>query len=233
MAMTLFLEGGRAFFAVGLSAVAWVAALIQLTAGAQVSAPVSSTPAPHDHVAFDTSDNCLACHNGLTTPAGEDVSIGVAWRASMMANSSRDPYWQAAVRRETIDHPSKRHAIEDECAICHMPMARTAAHAAGREGEVFRLLPSLKGSSEEQRLAADGVSCMLCHQIGPDRLGTRESFVGGFTILDHDGDAPAIAGPYDVQPGHGRTMRSATGVKPVKADHLQQSELCATCHTLI
>ena len=30
---------------------------------------------------------------------GEDISIGFAWRASMMANSSRDPYWQAGVRR--------------------------------------------------------------------------------------------------------------------------------------
>ena len=54
---------------------------------------------------FETSDRCLACHNGLTTPAGKDVSIGSNWQASMMANASRDPYWQAAVRRETMDHP--------------------------------------------------------------------------------------------------------------------------------
>ena len=40
---------------------------------------------------FQTSSDCLACHNGLTTPAGEDVSIGVQWRTSMMANSSREP----------------------------------------------------------------------------------------------------------------------------------------------
>ena len=199
------------------------------TSAEQVATPV---PAGHPRVTFDTADRCIACHNGLTTPGGEDVSIGVAWRASMMANSSRDPYWHAAVRRETIDHPSKKAAIEDECSICHMPMARAAAHADGRETEVFSLLPSLGGSSDEHRLAADGVSCMLCHQIGPDRLGTRESFVGGFTILAHDGDAPVMAGPYDVEAGHGRTMRSATGVKPVKADHLQQSEVCATCHTL-
>src|SRR5262245_32771285 len=54
---------------------------------------------------FQTSDRCFACHNGLSTPAGEDISIGSSWRASMMANSARDPYWQAAVRRESIDHP--------------------------------------------------------------------------------------------------------------------------------
>ncbi|HMF01272.1 MAG TPA: hypothetical protein VKK06_15390, partial [Terriglobia bacterium] len=50
---------------------------------------------------FQTSDRCFACHNGLSTSAGEDISIGFAWRASIMANSARDPYWQAGVRRET------------------------------------------------------------------------------------------------------------------------------------
>jgi hypothetical protein len=49
---------------------------------------------------FQTSDRCIACHNGLSTPSGQDVSIGFAWRASIMANSSREPYWQASVRRE-------------------------------------------------------------------------------------------------------------------------------------
>src|SRR5215472_15594504 len=51
---------------------------------------------------FQTSDRCQACHNGLTTPTGEDISIGVSWRSSIMANSGRDPYWMASVRRETI-----------------------------------------------------------------------------------------------------------------------------------
>jgi len=46
---------------------------------------------------FQTSDRCVACHNGLTTKSGEDISIGLDWRPSMMANSSRDPYWQASV----------------------------------------------------------------------------------------------------------------------------------------
>jgi hypothetical protein len=45
---------------------------------------------------------------------------GSDWRGSMMANSSRDPYWLAAVRREAIDHPAQAVAIEDTCATCHM-----------------------------------------------------------------------------------------------------------------
>ena len=67
---------------------------------------------PEDH--FQTSDRCIACHNGLTTKSGEDISIGFNWRATMMANSSRDPYWQAGVRREIIDHPKAQKWIEEQ-----------------------------------------------------------------------------------------------------------------------
>jgi hypothetical protein len=232
MAMNLRRTGvsrSTALLSAGL--LAWTASLMQETSAAQVVSPRVTAPG-HAAVAFDTSDNCLACHNGLTTPAGEDVSIGVAWRASMMANSSRDPYWQAAVRRETIDHPSKRQAIEDECAICHMPMARTAARAAGRSGEVFRLLGAAGSSSDEHRLAADGVSCTLCHQIAADRLGTRESFVGGFVLAVPREGARQMFGPYEVENGLAAVMRSATGVRPAAGEHLRQSAMCATCHTL-
>src|SRR5215510_9400345 len=71
---------------------------------------------------FQTSDRCFACHNGLSTAGGEDISIGFAWRPTMMANSARDPYWQAGVRRETIDHVVAKPEIENECSKCHMPM---------------------------------------------------------------------------------------------------------------
>src|SRR5687767_13832893 len=88
---------------------------------------------PHTEM-FATSDRCIGCHNGLRTPSGEDVSIGAGWRASMMANSSRDPYWQASVRREVLDHPAAADVIQDECATCHMPMSRTEARLKGVEG---------------------------------------------------------------------------------------------------
>ena len=90
---------------------------------------------PHTEI-FATSDQCVACHNGLRTPAGEDVSIGASWRASMMANSSRDPYWQAGVRREMIDHPAAAAEIQDECAnVSHADVAhRGADQWASRRG---------------------------------------------------------------------------------------------------
>ena len=215
----------------------FITAAIAIWVSAVVSHPQAAAQrrpgvAGHEGVAFATSDNCLACHNGLVAANGEDVSIGVAWRASMMANSARDPYWQASVRRETIDHKSHGAAIQDECAICHMPMARALAHAAGGRGEVFALAPGGRGGSDAQQLAADGVSCTLCHQIGPDRLGTRESFVGGFALAPRSADGLRMFGPYDVDAGLTKTMNSATDATPSKSEHLRQSEVCATCHTL-
>jgi cytochrome c551/c552 len=76
------------------------------------------------------------------------------------------------------------------------------------------------------------VSCTLCHQIGPDRLGTPESFVGNFALARPEG-APRMFGPFDVDAGRTAIMRSATGVQPANAEHIQRSEVCATCHTLI
>src|SRR5436305_13479841 len=69
---------------------------------------------------FHTSDRCFACHNELTTPHGQDVSIVLAFRSSIMANSASDSYWQLTVRRETVDHPQAGGDAEEECSVCHM-----------------------------------------------------------------------------------------------------------------
>ncbi len=42
-----------------------------------------------------------------------------------------------------------------------------------------------------------------------------------------------IYGNYDVDPGRRRIMHSVTGFQQEAAPHIKQSELCATCHTLI
>lgn len=186
---------------------------------------------PVGPVAFQTGTECMACHNGLTTPSGEDVSIGVSWRASMMAHSSRDPYWHAAVRREAIDHPQHAAAIEDECSICHMPMTTYPARAAGGLGRVFAHLPI--GRRGADPLAADGVSCTVCHQITNERLGSPESFTGGYVLNVASPVSPQpVFGPFQVDEGRTHVMRSATGLTPSEAVHLRRSELCATCHTL-
>ena len=80
----------------------------------------------------------------------------------MMANSSRDPYWQAGVRREATEHPESSARIEDECSICHMPMARYESKLAGREGEVFAHLSFDSGERRTVlRLTASRARCVI------------------------------------------------------------------------
>jgi len=150
------------------------AALLALAGACGYGAPaeVGTTIGPAH---FVTADRCMPCHNSITTPSGQDASIGLDWRGSIMANSSRDPYWQASVRREVLDHPNRRAEIEDECTICHMPMQRFAARAAGSQGVAFARMPTKGGTAPLDSLSADGVSCTLCHQIQAERLGEPSS----------------------------------------------------------
>jgi len=195
-----------------------------------VSLAVTAHPLPQ---LFVTSHSCQSCHNGLATPKGEDASIGIDWRSSMMANSARDPYWQAAIRRETLVHPSVRAVIEHECSACHMPMARYSAKAAGQKGTVFDHLPIVRASTSMDQLAADGVSCSMCHQIRKDKLGEKESFTAGFVVDNKTAlGEREIFGPHEVDQGRKTLMKSASLFIPNQGTHVQSSEFCASCHTL-
>jgi len=187
---------------------------------------------PHGPV-FRTSDRCVACHNGLTTSSGEDVSIGFEWRASIMANSSRDPYWQGSVRRESIDHPESTAAIENECSTCHMPAVHFRDRDEGRQTQVFVRLP-LQKFPKGDRAAADGVTCSVCHQIEKTGLGTDATFVGNVVIAKPiENDIRPEYGPFDIDKGHQTVMHSSTATYiPTKADHIRDAGLCGSCHTL-
>jgi hypothetical protein len=182
---------------------------------------------------FRTSDRCVACHNELQTSSGEDVSIGFQWRASIMANSARDPYWQGSVRRESLDHPESQANIEDECSICHMPITHLTAKSQGQKAKIFEHLP-ISSSDQEHRAAADGVSCSVCHQIEKARLGTSDSFNGNVVIAgaENQNQRPEF-GPFTVDTGHRRVMESSTGgFVPEQGDQIRDSALCGSCHTL-
>ena len=72
---------------------------------------------------FSGSGKCALCHSALTDSAGNDVSIDADWRLTMMANSSKDPFWQAKVSSEVARNRALSAVIEDKCATCHTPMA--------------------------------------------------------------------------------------------------------------
>jgi hypothetical protein len=221
----------------------WTGLSIGLSRAAE---PAPQRP-PVGHMLFATSLHCVACHSNIKAPSGEDISIGWNWRSTIMANSARDPYWQAGIRRETIDHPALKAAIEDKCSTCHMPMQRYQAHAEGGQGEVFRYFDPIhsgaanvepeavleEAAEPRATLAADGVSCTVCHQIRPDNFGEENSLDGGFIVdTQKPKEERQIFGRFEVDEGRTRAMHSSTGFIPAQSDHLQRSELCATCHTL-
>jgi len=182
---------------------------------------------------FHTSDRCVACHNGMRTKSGEDISIGFDWRASMMANSARDPYWQGSVRRESLDHPESKPVIENECSVCHMPIIHLQAQVKDRKAEIFAHLP-FNSDNKDNAAAEDGVTCSVCHQIAKEKLGSRESFNGAFAVdtPERDDQRPEY-GPFVIDAGHQRVMQSSTGgFLPTPGAHVRESALCGTCHTL-
>jgi len=220
------------FFALAIGAA--VFSLPQAKSQQKTAPPKDVTKVKGYGTHFQTSDRCVACHNGITSPTGEDISIGLAWRTSMMGNAGRDPYWMAGVRRETIDHPTASKAIQDECTICHMPMMRYEAKLVGGEGEAFAHLPP-DLSKPDDKFSDDGVSCSVCHQITGEGLGTRASYVGGFKVDEKTKPGERHEyGPFEIDMGHTTIMKTSVSFQPMENKQvIQSSELCATCHTLL
>ena len=191
----------------------------------------ASLPAERGHF-FVGAGACTNCHTNMVDESGADVSVDSYWQSTMMANAARDPYWQAAVRIETTEFPQLRTAIEDKCATCHMPMARFALAAEGKEAAIFDD-GLLDPEHPLHALAMDGNSCTLCHQIQDANLGQPESFSGGFVI---DTEQPmgerVVYSQFEVPEDLATMMQGASGFAPAQSDHITQSELCASCHTL-
>ena len=178
---------------------------------------------------FATSQECQDCHSNLPSSqamrdsAGRPISMYDLWSGSMMANSARDPLWRAVVSAESAATPSLKAAIEQKCMRCHAPMASEDVKFSG-EGPVSLAL--LTSQTHLGNLALDGVSCAACHQIDGENLGSPESFSGGFEVRN-----PGISiGPHEDPYAQG--MLGTSGFNPVYVDYSQDSDLCATCHSL-
>lgn len=151
-------------------------------------------------------------------PAPEQpIGPAALWRGSMMAHSAVDPYWRAKVRFESANTPAAAAVIEDKCLSCHAPMQQYNARATGKQLRFNELAGA----------GLEGVSCTVCHQITPDRLGEKASFSAGFTR----GADAKIYGPHaDPFP---MPMRHHTPYAPAESAHILESSLCASCHTVI
>jgi len=181
---------------------------------------------------FSTVGQCSACHTGLKTSAGTDISIDTDWRSTMMANSARDPYYRASVRREILANPKYDEFIQNKCSTCHVPMAHFTTAAAG--GKTAMLDKGVfNAANPDHTLALDGVSCTVCHQIQAEKLGSEASFSGGLVFDEVTASGKRqIFGQFPVAENWVSVMNAASGFVPLQAGHTEQSALCATCHNL-
>ena len=182
---------------------------------------------------FASYENCQACHNGLVDEAGNDVSNISDWSASIMAHAAVDPYYLATVNAEVLRHPEYEAAIEDKCATCHMPMAHFAVHAEGGTSTMFGENGYENPEHPLHDMALEAISCTVCHQIEAENFGQESSFSGGMLF---DSALPSgeriLYGPYPAEDPFASVMTAGSGYVIEQSDHLAQSEMCATCHSL-
>lgn len=198
------------------------------------------------------AQSCASCHNNpdMTVTGDEpgtqrDVSIGTAWETSVMANSTRDPYWHAVVASELDNFPGLEDKINDECLVCHAPAAHDVASkdptidlrlfdkVSADTGEVLPGIYSMDQSDTLFNHAMDGVTCTVCHQMEADNLGTEASFTGQYTInvAPNKIERPAY-GPYEAAELNAAYMINRAEFSPQLGSHLSDSASCATCHNL-
>ncbi len=172
---------------------------------------------------FSGSGNCVICHESdgvIMTQNGKDISPVTQWRSTMMGNAAKDPLWRAKVATELAAFPQHADLIQNRCTVCHVPAGHTQTFW---DGDSTYNLSQL----DTNPLHRDGVTCTICHQIQPANLGTPESYNGGYEITG----VREIYGPFE-GPLTG-PMMNFVNYTPVYSPHVNTSELCATCHTLM
>ena len=177
-------------------------------------------------VYFTGSGNCVNCHapdpagEALVDGNGHTVSPVVDWQATMMANSARDPFWKAKVAHEGLVNPEHRESIENVCTACHAPQGFHEAHLTGSAGPNGYTMEDLA----DDALGLDGVGCAACHTIDDINLAGRSN--GDLPINPENVAWGGFENPWD------GLMSGQTGFIPVYGEHMRNSEVCASCHSL-
>jgi hypothetical protein len=175
---------------------------------------------------FLPSSHCAGCHGydsahaASIDEAGNDVNLVDRWESSMMALSSKDPFWKAKVRQEIMINPGHAGDLQNRCLDCHAPLG---SYTAKYHGQAFYGLSDLANDT----LGKDGVSCAACHAIGPNGLGTGGFYSGNIPYDTNDVEYGPFPNPF-VGP-----MQLYEGLTPVFSTHMDQARVCASCHTLV
>lgn len=174
---------------------------------------------------FKASGECAGCHGhdvtgfASTDAEGNDVNVTDDWRATMMANAAKDPFWRAKVSHEVLVNPNHQVELETKCTSCHAPQGH---YNAMHNGQPHYTIADMR----LEPVALDGVACVACHQQSPDSIGLL--FSGN---LKYETDV--VYGPYQAPPAiFGSPMLAWVNLDPLYGEHVSEGTFCAGCHTL-
>ena len=204
---------------------------------------------PQGPTGFVTSDVCAGCHDGSnlafgvqahmtrpqnlppsnfpTTPLSNFSPFG-EWGASMMGLAARDPVFQAQRESETLTYPSVKNEIDNACYTCHGVMGKRQL-STDKPGTLFTHQNFLASSGPDAKyggLARDGISCLACHRMTPEGLGTPASFTGQFKVID----PKTVFGPYQSVVQY--PMQNSVGLTPKHGDAISDPAMCGSCHVV-
>ncbi len=185
--------------------------------------------------------NTGPCKSAITFVDGEnDVSPFEEWRWSMMGLAGRDPIFFAQLESEIqlnglhANGAFSPEEIQNLCLHCHGVMGQRQ-FVADHPGGLFTVEIAMASDPDDPHskyggLARDGVSCMVCHQIQDDNLPLTEIETGDFLVNPPQNGVLEAFGPY--QNPNQAPMLKSLDVRPMGSDHIRDSRLCASCHTV-
>ena len=180
-------------------------------------------PEPVDTQKFAAVTVCVRCHQAnevdMRDTKKRDVSPVTELQAGMMSLAARDPYFLAALRREIDANPAARVQIESICLRCHAPVGFT-------EQSTLTLDDLTRGATPAAILAREGVGCAGCHSLEPEQLGKEAGFTGRAALRTDRVSFGALPTPLE------DAMLQMAKMKPVPSAHVEESRLCASCHSV-
>jgi hypothetical protein len=162
------------------------------------------------------SNACQFCHGGYD----EHAEPFAHWKASMMAQSARDPIFHAAL---TVANQDAAFAGE-MCLRCHTPGGWISGRSEPSDGS--GLIPE----------DFDGVNCSMCHRMVDPVYTPGVSPVEDWDILASLTDAPEgshsgqyVIDPYDRRRGPFQ-LTDMFYHQWLESPFHSESQMCATCH---
>ena len=184
-------------------------------------------PTGYDYVVVSRF-NCINCHKFDDDQNAEEVVPPYNnWVSSMMAQSSRDPVFHAAMTIANQDANDSGTL----CIRCHMPGGFLQGRAMPADGSAL---------IEDD---FDGVSCDICHRM-VDPVASALNPLADVDILAdlaNSGDLPWQAGnasyiidPYAVRrsPLDDTEIQNMHGVDMLLSPHHEEAAFCGACHDL-